>query len=71
MPRLSLTYASCKYDRIEAQRSGEVPAEGIPISTLWCFPPDGRFSTAWVEQHFIPRTIPIENLFVPVSGVGT
>ena len=27
MARLSLTYASCRYDRIEALRSGEVRAE--------------------------------------------
>jgi 4,5-dihydroxyphthalate decarboxylase len=34
MPRLSLTYASCKYDRIEALRSGEVQVEGIDLNVL-------------------------------------
>jgi 4,5-dihydroxyphthalate decarboxylase len=34
MPRLSLTYASCKYDRIEALRSGEVRAEGIDLNVM-------------------------------------
>jgi 4,5-dihydroxyphthalate decarboxylase len=34
MPRLSLTYASCKYDRIEALRSGEVQAEGIDLNVM-------------------------------------
>jgi 4,5-dihydroxyphthalate decarboxylase len=34
MPLLSLTYASCKYDRIEALRSGEVQAEGIDLNVM-------------------------------------
>jgi 4,5-dihydroxyphthalate decarboxylase len=34
MPRLPLTYASCKYDRIEALRSGEVTAEGIDLNIM-------------------------------------
>jgi 4,5-dihydroxyphthalate decarboxylase len=34
MPRLSLTYASCKYDRIEALRSGEARAEGIDLNVM-------------------------------------
>src|SRR5580693_8722570 len=34
MPRLSLTYASCKYDRIEALRSGEVAVEGIDLNVM-------------------------------------
>ncbi len=34
MPRLSLTYASCKYDRIEALRSGEVRVEGIDLNLI-------------------------------------
>jgi 4,5-dihydroxyphthalate decarboxylase len=34
MPRLSVTYASCKYDRIEALRSGEVRAEGIDLNVM-------------------------------------
>jgi 4,5-dihydroxyphthalate decarboxylase len=37
MPRLSLTYASCKYDRIEALRSGEVQVEGVDLN-LMVFP---------------------------------
>ncbi len=35
--RLNLTYASCKYDRIEALRSGEVRVEGIDLN-LMVFP---------------------------------
>jgi 4,5-dihydroxyphthalate decarboxylase len=34
MPRLKLTYASCKYDRIEALRSGEVEPEGIELNVM-------------------------------------
>jgi len=34
MPRLNLTYASCKYDRIEALRSGEVRAESIDLNVM-------------------------------------
>jgi 4,5-dihydroxyphthalate decarboxylase len=34
MPRLSLTYASCKYDRIEALRAGEVQVEGIDLNVI-------------------------------------
>jgi 4,5-dihydroxyphthalate decarboxylase len=34
MPRLALTYASCKYDRVEALRSGEVQAEGIDLNVM-------------------------------------
>ena len=32
MAPLKLTYASCKYDRIEALRSGEVQVEGIELT---------------------------------------
>jgi 4,5-dihydroxyphthalate decarboxylase len=34
MPRLSLTYASCKYDRMEALRTEEVQAEGIDLNVI-------------------------------------
>jgi len=34
MAPLSLTYASCKYDRIEALRSGEVLVEGIDLNVM-------------------------------------
>jgi 4,5-dihydroxyphthalate decarboxylase len=34
MPRLSLTYASCKYDRVEALCSGEVQVEGIDLNVI-------------------------------------
>jgi 4,5-dihydroxyphthalate decarboxylase len=34
MSRLPLTYASCKYDRIEALRSGEVQVEGIDLNVM-------------------------------------
>ncbi len=34
MPRLSLTYASCRYDRIEALRAGEVQVEGIDLNVI-------------------------------------
>ena len=34
MPPLPVTYASCKYDRIEALRSGEVKVEGIDLNVL-------------------------------------
>jgi len=34
MSRLPLTYASCKYDRIEALRSGEVAVEGIDLNVM-------------------------------------
>jgi 4,5-dihydroxyphthalate decarboxylase len=34
MPPLRLTYASCKYDRMEALRCGEVPVEGIDLNLI-------------------------------------
>jgi 4,5-dihydroxyphthalate decarboxylase len=34
MAPLKLTYASCKYDRIEALRSGEVQVEGIELNVM-------------------------------------
>jgi 4,5-dihydroxyphthalate decarboxylase len=34
MSRLPLTYASCRYDRIEPLRSGEVPIEGIDLNVI-------------------------------------
>jgi 4,5-dihydroxyphthalate decarboxylase len=34
MAPLKLTYASCKYDRIEALRAGEVRAEGIDLNVI-------------------------------------
>jgi 4,5-dihydroxyphthalate decarboxylase len=40
MSRLSLTYASCRYDRIEALRAGEVLVEGIDLNTILF--PSGR-----------------------------
>src|SRR6202167_4195477 len=40
MAALKLTYASCKYDRIEALRSGEVAVEGIDLNVIYF--PSGR-----------------------------
>jgi 4,5-dihydroxyphthalate decarboxylase len=34
MTRLSLTYASCRYDRIEPLRAGEVTVEGIDLNVV-------------------------------------
>lgn len=34
MAPLPLTYASCRYDRIEPLRSGEVPVEGIDLNVM-------------------------------------
>jgi 4,5-dihydroxyphthalate decarboxylase len=34
MSRLKLTYASCKYDRIEALRTGEVTVEGADLNVM-------------------------------------
>src|ERR1700691_4432557 len=34
MAPLPLTYASCKYDRIEALRSGEVQVEGVALNVM-------------------------------------
>src|ERR1700690_1987533 len=34
MAALKLSYASCKYDRIEALRSGEVQVEGIDLNVI-------------------------------------
>jgi 4,5-dihydroxyphthalate decarboxylase len=40
MSRLSLTFASCKYDRMEALRSGEVEVEGVDLNMIVL--PSGR-----------------------------
>src|SRR5665213_751049 len=34
MSPLFLTYASCRYDRIEPLRAGEVPVEGIDLNVI-------------------------------------
>ena len=34
MSRLNLTYASCKYDRMEALRAGEIAVEGIDLNVM-------------------------------------
>ncbi len=34
MPRLSLTFASCRYDRVEALRTGDVQPDGIELKMI-------------------------------------
>ena len=34
MSRLCLTFASCRYDRMEAIRAGEVVPEGIDLNSI-------------------------------------
>src|ERR1700733_6865375 len=69
MPRLSLTYASCKYDRIEALRSGEVRAEGIDLNVMEF--PSGRqlFDRMVGGQEFAPSELSASE-FISLMGRG-
>src|ERR1700685_1553920 len=69
MPRLSLTYASCKYDRIEALRSGEARAEGIDLNVMVF--PSGRqiFDRMVGGQEFDASELSASE-FISLHGAG-
>ena len=77
MSRLALTFASCRYDRMEAIRDGDVAVEGVDLNCITL--KSGRdvfdrmvggreFDAPELSQHFIAQPIPIEDLFVPLLG---
>jgi 4,5-dihydroxyphthalate decarboxylase len=69
MPRLKLTYASCKYDRIEALRSGEVEPEGIDLNVIVF--PSGRqiFDRMVGGQEFDASELSASE-FISLAGRG-
>jgi 4,5-dihydroxyphthalate decarboxylase len=69
MPRLKLTYASCKYDRVEALRSGEVEPEGIDLNVIVF--PSGRqiFDRMVGGQEFDASELSASE-FISLAGRG-
>src|SRR5271163_920594 len=50
MPPLSLTYASCRYDRMEPLRAGEVAVEGVDLNFM-VFPSGRQIFDRMVGGH--------------------
>src|ERR1700683_5114516 len=69
MPRLSLTYASCKYDRIEALRSGEVQAEGIDLNVM-VFPSGRQIFDRMIGGHEFDASELSASEFIAHAGRG-
>jgi 4,5-dihydroxyphthalate decarboxylase len=69
MPRLSLTYASCKYDRMEALRVGEVTVEGIDLNFM-VFPSGRNIFDRMVGGEEFDASELSASEFVSLSGRG-
>ena len=69
MSRLSLTYASCRYDRIEPLRAGEVQVEGIDLNVIVF--PSGRqiFDRMVGGQEFDASELSASE-FISLTGRG-
>jgi 4,5-dihydroxyphthalate decarboxylase len=69
MPRLNLTYASCKYDRVEALRTGEVEAEGIALNVV-VFPSGRQIFDRMVGGHEFDASELSSSEFISMAGRG-
>jgi 4,5-dihydroxyphthalate decarboxylase len=69
MPRLTLTYASCKYDRIEALRSGEVAVEGIDLNVM-VFPSGRQIFDRMVGGEEFDASELSASEFISLTGQG-
>ena len=69
MPRLKLTYASCKYDRIEALRSGEVEPEGIDLNVI-VFPSGRQIFDRMVGGEEFDASELSASEFISLAGRG-
>jgi 4,5-dihydroxyphthalate decarboxylase len=69
MSRLKLTYASCKYDRIEALRSGEVEPEGIELNVI-VFPSGRQIFDRMVGGEEFDASELSASEFISLAGRG-
>jgi 4,5-dihydroxyphthalate decarboxylase len=69
MSRLSLTYASCRYDRIEALRAGEVRLEGIDLNVI-VFPSGRQIFDRMVGGEEFDASELSASEFISIMGRG-
>jgi 4,5-dihydroxyphthalate decarboxylase len=69
MAPLRLTYASCRYDRIEPLRSGEVVAEGIDLNVM-VFPSGRQIFDRMVEAEEFDVSELSASEFISLAGRG-
>jgi 4,5-dihydroxyphthalate decarboxylase len=69
MPSLPLTYASCRYDRIEPLRAGEVPVEGIDLNVI-VFPSGRRIFDRMVGGEEFDASELSASEFISLTGNG-
>src|ERR1700720_4531287 len=69
MALLKLTYASCKYDRIEALRSGEVQVEGIDLNVI-VFPSGRQIFDRMIGSHEFDASELSASEFIAHAGRG-
>jgi 4,5-dihydroxyphthalate decarboxylase len=69
MSRLKLTYASCKYDRIEALRTGEVTVEGVDLNVM-VFPSGRQIFDRMVGGEEFDASELSASEFISLAGRG-
>jgi len=69
MPHLSLSYASCRYDRIEPLRAGEVPVEGIDLNVI-VFPSGRQIFDRMVGGEEFDASELSASEFISLTGNG-
>jgi 4,5-dihydroxyphthalate decarboxylase len=69
MPSLPLTYASCRYDRIEPLRAGEVSVEGIDLNVI-VFPSGRRIFDRMVGGEEFDASELSASEFISLTGNG-
>jgi 4,5-dihydroxyphthalate decarboxylase len=67
MSSLPLTYASCRYDRIEPLRAGEVPVEGIDLNVI-VFPSGRRIFDRMVGGEEFDASELSASEFISLAG---
>ncbi len=69
MPRLSLTFASCRYDRVEALRTGDVQPDGIDLR-MQMFPVGREIFDRMVGQREFDVAELSSSEFISLTGRG-
>jgi 4,5-dihydroxyphthalate decarboxylase len=69
MPPLPFTYASCRYDRIEPLRAGEVPVEGIDLNVI-VFPSGRQIFDRMVGSEEFDASELSASEFISLTGNG-
>ncbi len=69
MSRLNLTYASCRYDRIEALRAGDVPVEGVDLNVM-VFPSGRQIFDRMVGGEEFDASELSASEFISLAGNG-